>query len=205
MTSVNVALIGGMASGKTTLMHELEKLSYFHVRSYTTRPKRIEELDTDYEFCTDSEFTATELWEGMIAKRSYQVPDGSVWKYGLCPMDFDQITVRPDDIQICDTVCIVDPKGYLELRELIPNVFGVLLEIPENVRIKRALHRGDDKNEILRRIMSDRKDFEWIYEHVDEVCSMQIQYSRPPEEESNRIDEFVHQFKTKPWPIKELS
>ena len=61
----------------------------------------------------------------------------------------------------------IDPKGYIELLENDINVYGVLLDIPERVILSRSIRRGDDINEVKRRLHVDRDDFNKVRDYVD--------------------------------------
>lgn len=210
VTGVNVVLIGPMASGKTTLAKALSGLGMTHIRSYTTRPRRVNESESqEYEFCTDSEFEIIKKLYGMVAVRSYLTASGETWKYGISPNDFDQIELTQFGYVVKDTVSILDPDGYLEIRERIPNTFGVLLDIPEWIRRDRTSARGDDADEVNRRFLADEESFAWINEHVEDVCSMRIRKIRDPYTEASRILSIVKKFREDSWkenhPNKEPS
>jgi len=180
--AVNIVLIGPSASGKTTLARALEDIGVRRIRSYTTRPRRPQEgARADYEFVSDWEFESLRQSRSMSVVREYRVASGDVWKYGVSLKDFD------DDISPADTVCILDAEGYLELRTIVPRVFGVLLDIPEEVRERRIIARGDDREESRRRLHADEKAFSWITEHADDVCSMVIHEIESPESEARRV------------------
>lgn len=184
--AANIVLIGPSASGKTTLARALEDLGVRRIRSYTTRPRRPQEgTRADYEFVSDWEFESLRQSRSMSVVREYRVASGDVWKYGVSLRDFD------DGISPADTVCILDAEGYMELRSIVPRVFGVLLDVPEDVRERRIIARGDDREESRRRLHADEKAFSWITEHAADACSMVIREVESPDDEARGILERV--------------
>lgn len=200
VTGINIVLIGPMASGKSTLAETMAKMGVFRIRSYTTRPRRFwQPEDDEYEYCTDEEFELIKDLYGMAAVQSYSSASGETWKYGISPNDFDQIERTDSGCIVRDTVSILDPKGYIEIRERIPNTFGVLLDIPSNFRRDRALCRGDNFDEINRRFLADEESFAWINEHVQDVCHMRIRKIREPRTEASRILSIANKFREDSW------
>ena len=178
--TVNIVLVGPSASGKSTLAEALTRLGVKRIRSYTTRPRRPgEEGSCDYEFVSDSEFEHISEKHGMSVVREYRVATGDVWKYGISMGSFN----NPEDKA---TVCILDPEGYEELKTLVPKVFGVLLDIPKDVRMERAMARGDDMAETRRRFHADDEAFSAIMADADGSCAM-VLHGGPADEEAAAI------------------
>lgn len=195
---VNVVIVGSMASGKTTLLKEFINRGYNPIISCTTRPKRRGEKDgVDYYFVSDEAFDAGAAWEDFAAVRSYKTVDG-VWRYGI---GYKNI---PDDK---DNVFILDPEGLMDIETKIPNVFGVYLDVDEDIRMERALSRAyatnENISEIQRRFADDRNVFggdrfgspKWYMEHCKIRCWANHEYTRTTVEEADRIERFIKLYK----------
>lgn len=188
----HVILIGKQGSGKTTIAKALEERGFKRVVSATTRPPRDGEVDgQDYIFLTDAQWSNSEQF--YVAKRSYTTVYG-VWHYGILL----------DDINAdCDTVTILDPTGYLEIRDKIQNCFAVFLDVDMDERFQRLLKRGDSVDEINRRERDDAEQFELLNLQFRNVCQYRSQeYEtvgekviwRTPEEDARRIMRFVDMY-----------
>jgi guanylate kinase len=156
-------LIGKTCSGKTTALKQLMDLGYKTIISYTTRPKRIGEVDgKDYHFVTEEQFE--ELSDSLVAKNTFISVYGTQWSYGKHIKDIDTSE---------DAFIIVEPSGYRELVEILGDhhIVGIYIDAPLNVRWLRGLKRGDDMGELLRRIKADEVDFKGIEKEVDYVIT----------------------------------
>ena len=120
-------ITGRAGSGKDTLANALiEKLNLVKSVPFTTRPMRVNEKDgADYIFLNEEEFDAMPMSE----KRSYDVIDGGVYKYGSNLPQENEVQVR--DVQSLD----LTEKGFSV----------ILVEVPENVRVSRLKARSDYK------------------------------------------------------------
>ena len=147
MNRKNIAIIGQIGSGKTSLMKSLEEDGYKKVVTYTTRPRRDgEENGKDYFFITEYEFLR-KAKEGIFAETtSYRTIYGK-WYYGSKLTGFDM----PRDKAI-----ILNPFGIPKLPK---SAFVVYLNPPIDTLIQRAQIRGDDSREILRRLCDDAPAF----------------------------------------------
>jgi guanylate kinase len=154
-------LLGKTCSGKTTAFKRLIELGYEPIISYTTRPKRPDEVDgKDYHFITVKEFNEL-LDDGQIVlPREF-----NNWLYGI-----DISNLKNDDK---NKIIILDPTGYRELKKIIDpnNITSFYLDIPLNVRLQRGLKRKDDLKELFRRLEADEKDFIGIENEVDYVIN----------------------------------
>lgn len=146
----DIFLIGPMGSGKTTIANELVKNGFDKTRAITTRPKRPNESDDEYIFTDNAGFKSAVIWDDIRAIRVYSTKFG-IWRYGISMNEFQQDR---------DTVTIMDPTSFEYLApDIGESVFGVFLDAPEDICKMRALARGDDPQEVDRRIVSDQKDF----------------------------------------------
>lgn len=142
-----VVLVGGMASGKTTLAKELERKGFRRIITYTTRPKRKGEKNgVHYHFISEAEFV-DRIREGFFAETtSYKTVFGH-WLYGSAKKDYN----APDN-----TVIVLNPQGIINLTE---PAFLVYLDLREAVLKERAIERGDSLSEIYRRLYDDKLYF----------------------------------------------
>lgn len=151
-------LCGKSCSGKDFLKRELLKLGYEGVVTYTTRPPREGEEDgVAYHFVSNEEFVR-KLASGFFAEStSYNVATGETWYYGTAKEDLTG-----------DKVIIMNPDGLkavLKIKGVNPVSF--LIEADDNIRWKRLAKRGDDIEEVYRRMNADEQDFYEIENIVD--------------------------------------
>lgn len=137
-----LVLIGASASGKTEITKILiKKYGFKKMITYTTRPMRIGEINgVDYHFITKDEFMAktsnNEFLETTVYNDNY---------YGTAFKDASD-----------DKVLIVDPFGANKIVEKMPNeVTLFLLEASKEVREQRMLARGDNPEDIYKRLNGD--------------------------------------------------
>ena len=186
MDANHIVLLGRQGSGKTTLAKELNGYGFRRVISYTTRPPRSGEIDgIDYNFVEDYDFDYMAKRGELVALREYKTMFG-LWKYGLRIGDIN----RP-----ADTVTIVDPKGFVEIRDSIEGRFAVFIDIPKDVRMARLLARGDYSKEIERREKSDDEQmFNYLDRNYQDLCDMRVAQIRPPRMEALRVMETLRAF-----------
>jgi guanylate kinase len=144
------ALVGHSASGKSTIERRLERdCDIPRIISYTTRPMRTGERDgVDYHYVSEEEFLRR-LELGFFNEHA-QYRD---WHYGL--------SLNGIDYKEQNYIVVVTPKGYEELLEIVGEQWlrAIFIEVPERKRMIRLCKRGDDIDEVIRRINSDRIDF----------------------------------------------
>lgn len=185
LNRVHVFLIGRQGSGKTTLSYELYDRGFDQIQEYTTRPKRIGESDDEYQFVTNDEFRSYTDNGSISYISSYPTKFGE-WKYGLSSSEFTGNY---------DTVTVIDPQGYLQMKQNVHGCFGVFMDIPKDIRIPRLIIRGDDPDEIKRREKADDIDFEYLEHHFKEVCNMRIGRQRSVAQDADRIIKHVNYFR----------
>lgn len=150
------ALIGASASGKSTVERSLEEQGYPRIISYTTRNMREKEKNgVSYHFIDAGTFLKLHH-EGFFAETATY----NGWHYGL---SLDGV-----DYENKDYIVVVTVHGYDELVKVVgqENIIGIHIKVDERERIIRQLKRGDDVDEVFRRIHTDRNDFA----EVEEVC-----------------------------------
>lgn len=157
-------LIGASASGKTTIEEQVVNTFDFNIKkivSYTTRPKRESEEDgVHYHFISNNTFLNMEKM-GMFAETA-KYRD---WYYG--------ILLNGIDYKNNDYIVVVTVNGYKKLLEKVgeENIIAIYVKVEERNRLIRQLHRGDDIDEVIRRLYADREDFK----EAEEVCDYIIE------------------------------
>lgn len=152
------ALIGSMGTGKTTVYNSLIEKGFVAIKECTTRPMRLgEENSNQYIFVDDWVYDLAVSQKRIIGTSSFLVSSGKLYRYGF------HLNSLPIDIE---NNCVVQ-ANYQSLEDL-KSFYGKDLVVVKLVReqeaiIKSAIKRGDDKDEIARRI---EKDFK-IYNEIE--------------------------------------
>ncbi len=153
-----ILLCGKSCAGKTTIVKELKKLGLEEAISYTTRPPRKGEVNgITYHFITKEEFLEKRAQGFFAETTSYNVATGETWYYGSAIEDLTD-----------DKVAIVNPDGLRHIRKiksLNPVAFHIIAD--KTTILKRAEKRGDDTDEVLRRLIADDFDFADINSYID--------------------------------------
>jgi len=147
--------VGESASGKSTIEKQLVNYGYSKIVSYTTRPMREGEVNgIDYHYISEEDFLY-HLKINFFAE--YTIYNG--WYYGIAHEDC-----------LDNSVVVVEPHGFRQLLK-IPNLHikSFYIQVPERVRLKRMVDRGDNLMEVFRRIFSDQGLFQFIDKEVDYV------------------------------------
>ena len=151
-----ICLLGKSGAGKDTLLKKirLSKPELRPVVSYTTRPIRENEVNgLDYNFLSLDEFNEKIKSGDIIEHRVYNTTQGD-WYYGSPKLD-----EKNDYIQV------IELQGYNFIKEYYEgkhSIFGLYLNVPENIRLQRLQKRGDNIDEINRRLETDNNDFKNI-------------------------------------------
>jgi len=156
--SILLLLCGKSCAGKDTIQKELIKMGMKAVVSYTTRHPRKGEIDgVTYHFISEKEFLDKEEQGFFAETTSYNVATGETWYYGSAIEDLTD-----------DKVAIVNPEGLRQIKKiksLNPVAFNIIAT--KITILDRAKKRGDNTDEVLRRLMADDFDFADINSHVD--------------------------------------
>jgi guanylate kinase len=140
-------LLGPSASGKTeSAKIMINRYPISRVVTYTTRPKRINEIDGfDYNFVTETEFI-------RLRENNYFVETAQ----------YNQFLYGTPKNQIShDKFIIIEPQGlraFLKLNEC--PIVAIFLQTNEQMRISRMKQRKDKQEDIKKRIESDRREFD---------------------------------------------
>lgn len=159
-----LVLCGKSAAGKNYFLNLLTKLGMRRVVTYTTRPIREGERDgVDYHFIPDWLFDKLQSDNFFAETTEYQVANGETWKYGSAVSDY---------LDDSNSVIILNPEGIKKIKKQNIPVTIFLLHASEKTRMKRLEDRGDDKDEVIRRMEADDKDFSGI--DYDYICYTDI-------------------------------
>jgi guanylate kinase len=140
-------LVGPSASGKTeSAKIMINRYPISRVVTCTTRPQRVNEIDGfDYHFVSDSRFL-------QLLKQNY-FAETAVYN-GFCygtPLE----ELRDDKL------IILEPQGLKSFHELnLCKIVAIFLQTKEETRIQRMQKRGDSSEDIQRRILADRIEFD---------------------------------------------
>lgn len=153
-------IIGGKSgSGKDSVVKEFEKNGWKRIIKYTNRPKREDEIDG-----VDYYFVSTDFMETIpfIFKQSFVVANGDTWYYGISKEHIILNTDKNDKY-----IVIMTPFEYnkffdmtKDFKTIGKDFISVQIDVPDDIRRERLIKRGDDIEEINRRIEADNKDFE---------------------------------------------
>lgn len=150
-------IMGKSCSGKTTFAKELERYGIERIKTCTTRPKRRGDSDEDYYFISDEAFDCLASNGYFLETRSYNTVEG-VWKYASIKSEYETEDVK---------TIILTPEGLEALKNTGIKYKTIYMDPPDVIRIDRAIKRGDDYKEMMRRSKTDREDFEDItYDYV---------------------------------------
>lgn len=157
-----ICLIGKTASGKDTIAKELvNKYGYKRIVTYTTRPIRDGEKEgVNYYYISKDEFLRMIDNDDFAEWKKYKTVDGD-WYYGVALKDLDQSK---------KSILIVTPDGYKDIIDTLGyRPKSIYIYANSETIIKRLSQRGDSREEALRRIHSDNKDFKDVALLVDKI------------------------------------
>lgn len=141
-----IILVGASASGKTEIANILiKKYNYNKITTTTTREKREKEIDgVSYHFVTKKEFLKLKEEDAFIETAIYQDE-----YYGTQKKDL-----------VKKSVIILEPIGANNLANYLKdNCFVVLIESSKELRQQRIIKRGDNEEEIKKRLLKDDEHF----------------------------------------------
>jgi guanylate kinase len=153
-------ILGHGACGKSTIQNYL-KNEIPTITTYTTRPIRHNEIDgIHYHFLSNYEFEERKR-NGFFIEY-YYIPEND-WYYG---MSLDGIDYKNSHYSL-----VLDPQGFKTLLEKIGKEYLMCyyIKLSEHERVMRMAQRKDKIEEIFRRILSDRKDFEGFHKFADVI------------------------------------
>ena len=150
-----IILVGCSAAGKSTIEKLLVQKGYKNIVSYNSRPIRENEVNhRDYHFITIENFNKLKESNFFGESTCY-----NGWFYGI----------SKDDIR-GDGIAVVEPFGFRQLKKIAKEnnfmMVSFFIDVPERIRLKRMIDRGDNLMEIFRRIFSDQGVFQGIGDEV---------------------------------------
>jgi guanylate kinase len=135
-------ILGKSGSGKDSICKEIEKLGYKVLKSYTTRPRRLNEGDT-HIFIDENDL--------------YKYKDDIIayTKIGA----FHYFSTKQ---QLYDSdVYIIDPRGLNMLKEIKDlKIISIYINVDDEERYKRAINRGDSVEVIEKRFSAEKEQFD---------------------------------------------
>jgi len=155
-------IFGKSSTGKDTIYKQIladQNLNLNSVVLYTTRPIRDGEIpDVTYHFVTEDDFQRLKADGRIIEDRAYATIHG-LWRY---------FTVHDEalDLEHKDYLIIGVLSSYLSIRDYFgeENVVPIYIEVPDGIRLQRALDRENKPEngkyvEMCRRFVADSEDF----------------------------------------------
>ena len=179
-----IVLVGKTASGKTTVANELCKHhGYKRIITYTTRPMRKNEVqDVDYHFISDEQFNKMVENNEFTEYKRYNTAHG-VWSYGSV------ITLEQELSDDC-YVIILTPQGVRDLSRKMSRYIAFYLNVSFESQLERLKKRGDEEQQIIKRLQNDAKDFENVFDIVDYNFYTDV-LSSSPQRVANMISNFI--------------
>lgn len=160
-----IYIMGKSASGKDTIYSMLkQKMNFSTYVMYTTRPIREEEIDgVTYHFISNEEmreYTDGKGTSELIEYRTYNTIHGP-WTYAT--ISDEQFLSDKDMIMIGTLESYMKVKENFRYKEEV-DVLPIYIEVPDNIRLKRAIEREERQKEpkfeeLCRRFIADSKDF----------------------------------------------
>ena len=164
------------------MVKKLVEKGYSRIVRYSTRPiRKGEKQGVTYHFITKDEFEQ-KIEEWLFAEyQSYNTEFG-VWYYGT---SFEDLKNANDK-----SVIIVEPQSYMDIKDELSdkNITCIYVYANNSTSKKRLEKRGDNHNEVIRRMESDNEDFKGfeneanriVYNNdgtnIDEVVSKILEY-----------------------------
>ena len=180
-----IVLVGKTASGKTTVANELCKNHHYkRIITYTTRPMRENEIqDVDYHFISDEQFNRMVENNEFTEYKRYNTAHG-VWSYGSVITSEQELS---DDCY----VIILTPQGLRDLSKKISQYIAFYLNVSFESQLERLKKRGDEEQQIIKRLKNDAKDFENVVDIVDYSFCTDVLSISSPQRVANMISNFI--------------
>lgn len=155
--------MGKSGSGKSSVVNELvNQTSLKKIKTYTSRPQRINELDNEYNFISKNKFKQL-IEEDFFAEfTTYNTVNG-LWYYGTDKKSI--LNAKSNDI------VILNPSGLEQARKTIgkEHIISFYIDVLPNILKQRLTKRGDNSEETERRIRADNIGFCDINFLVDRI------------------------------------
>lgn len=157
MSKPLIVLIGTSGSGKSTIVQKLHrKYGYNDVKSYTTRPIRVDDPNDINTHTFISIDDIAEYKDDIVADNWF-----NGYYYFATKQQLDMADLY-----------VVDKPGLIKLYS---NYFGrdiiaIYLDVPPEIVAQRMEHRGDSNEAIMQRLQHDAEAFKGAKDYVDFVC-----------------------------------
>lgn len=156
-----IVLCGKMGSGKTTTAEALEARGFKRLITETTRPMRQGEIDgVFYHFLTEEAFMERKK-AGYYAETYRADTIFGPWYYGSKKELYEDTGE--------DRVIVLNASGLKQIAETVDpaNYVAIYLDVEEDLLLERLVKRGDNPNEIRRRLKDDERVFSDIEKYTD--------------------------------------
>lgn len=156
-----IVLVGKTASGKTSVANRLCRNKRFkRIITYTTRPMRDnEQQDVDYHFISDEQFNKMVENNEFTEYKRYNTSHG-VWSYG-------SVVTSEQELSSYYHVIILTPQGLRDLSKQTSRYIAFYLNVGVKSQLERLKKRGDEEQQIIKRLKNDNRDFENVLDIVD--------------------------------------
>lgn len=191
-----IYMMGKSSSGKDTIYSILkQKMDVNTYVMYTTRPIRDGEIDgVSYNFVSQEEmqeYIDGKNEQSLIEYRTYQTQHGP-WTYAT--IKDEQFNSDKDMLMLGTLESYIKVKG--NFRDNNVDIVPIYIEVPDNIRLKRAIEREERQKqpkytEMCRRFIADSKDFS-----EDNLRKAQIEkrfYNMDLEKCVNEIMDYIQQ------------
>ena len=144
-----IVIVGRTNAGKSTLAKALESQGYKKIVTYTTRPKRLEELNgIDYHFITKEDFKQ-KFVDGFFAEIDTFRYEDELHMYGSSNESY---------LSTEKQVIVLTPSGVVNIPI---EAHVIYLDLSYNVLLKRAKTRGESEMvKTHQRLRLDHEKFE---------------------------------------------
>jgi len=151
-------LLGASGTGKTTLGNYLKQWGIPELISHTTRPMRQGESEGNpYYFVTDEEFRNTEMIETTYYNHNW---------YGTSRAEVERVLGESNT-----AFSIVDAKGVDQfINAFYDQVKVIYIWVEPAEAMRRMGNRGDNEDDIIRRIKQARNDNEFENHCFADYC-----------------------------------
>ena len=115
--------------------------------------------DVDYHFISDEQFNKMVENNEFTEYKRYNTAHG-VWSYGSVVTSEQELS---DDCY----VIILTPQGLRDLSKRMSRYIAFYLNVSLKSQFERLKKRGDEEQQIIKRLKNDDKDFENVLDIVD--------------------------------------